>query len=341
MPPFDLPTRDAPTDDRTVGGVSAGDTCEVQAPGHTSPSASLTPWEALLQLGFTARERGTFLALRRHRGPLRVQKPLYPEGPDICHATVVHPPGGIAGGDALRIDIDVAANSHAVLATPGATKWYKSNRRAASQTISLCVGPNARLDWLPQNNILFDDARVALDLTLEIDETGSAIGWEATQLGRQASGERWRNGSLHATTTLRRPDGQLLWTERAILHADDPLRDAPQGLDGWGAFGTLWAIGSLSDSDSHICSDGDNGSTSKVNRPPPLWESDTHRQLVALLPYDDEIRSGITILPEGVVLIRVVARKMEKLQSLLVQCWSILRPAIHKVPSQPLRLWQT
>lgn len=283
-------------------------------------ASAASGWDARLRLGFAARDSGTYMADRWHLGPLRVQKPLYPEGPGICHAIIVHPPGGVAGGDTLQIDVDVAAGSHAVLATPGATKWYKSNQRAARQHITLRVHEQAHLDWLPQNNIVFDDANVTLDLDLIIDHEGSAIGWDAMQLGRQASGESWRNGSLRARTSLRRPDGELLWTEKASLAADDPIREAPQGLDGWPAFATLWVV-------SPACHG--------------LADSPLHEQLTRLLGFDDALRAGISCLPNGVVLIRVVARQMETLQALLIQCWNLLRPLIHGTPAQALRLWAT
>jgi urease accessory protein len=286
-----------------------------------SPTVTIQPgWQAHLSLAFAARAAGSFMTERRHSGPLRVQKPLYPEGAQICHAVIVHPPGGIAGGDALTINVEVGAASHAVLATPGATKWYKSNQRSARQSVTLRVHDNAHLDWLPQNNIVFDEASAELDLTLVIAASASAIGWEATQLGRQAAGERWSAGRLHATTRLMRPDGTLLWTERAILTADDPLRDAPQGLGGWPVFGTLWAIGPAR---------------------APQADAALDEQLAALLGFDANLRGGITRLPGGVLMIRAVARHMQALQALLAQCWSVLRPALHGVPAQPLRLWMT
>lgn len=313
----------------------------------TSPAAALTEsagWQARLQLGFARRETGSFLAHRHHYGPLRVQRPLYPEGPDICHAVIVHPPGGVAGGDSLHIDIDVGAHSHAVLATPGATKWYKSNHRQASQHIELTVEPGARLDWLPQNNILFDAALARSDLTASIAPDASAIGWETTQLGRQASGERWQQGRLHASTTLTRPGGELLWTERALLDATDPMRDACQGLGGWNTFGTLWAVAAEN-----------RGAPLRFMGQPDKVDDDTDatRDLAALLdalnalmPFDPEegehgIRGGVTRLPNGVILVRAVARRMEDLQTLFVRCWHLLRPAIHGVASRPLRLWNT
>jgi len=284
------------------------------------PPSPPSAWQAQLKLGFAASAGRTFLAECRHLGPLRVQKPLYPEGPAICHAIIVHPPGGIAGGDTLEIEVEVGTAGHAVLATPGASKWYKSNQRTARQSITLCVREHARLDWLPQNNIVFEQADVQLDLTLVLDASASAIGWEATQLGRQAAGEVWSAGRLRSSTTLMRPDGQLLWTERALLPADDPLRLAPQGLAGWPAFGTLWASGPA-------C----RGEIAQA-----LAE-----RLAAQLPFDEQLRAGITCLSGDLLLIRVLARKMEALQNLLTDCWSQLRPAIHGVAAQPLRIWST
>jgi urease accessory protein len=284
-------------------------------------ASSPPPWPASLRLRFASREGRSAMVERRHRGPLSVQKALYPEG-GICHAVILHPPAGIAGGDTLDIDVELEEGAHAVLATPGATKWYKSLGRDATQTVRLTVGAAAKLDWLPQENIVFDDARAGIDTTVTVLPGGSAIGWDAVVLGRQASGEQWSRGAVRFDTRVLGAVGPL-WIEQALLQADSPLRASRAGLDGLPVMGTLWAVGA--------------GATQELAE-----------QLAAQLPYEAGLRAGVTCLGHGgqqhgpsMLLLRVLGAGIEPVRALMVSAWSALREPIHGVPARPLRLWKT
>ena len=126
---------------------------------NSVPDDARGSWEARLALDIARRGDRSLLARRSHSGPLVVQKALHPEGPGVCQAVVIHPPGGIAGGDRLALAIDVGERAHGQLTTPGATKWYRSTGAAARQTLDARVGTGGTLEWLPQEAIVFDGAR--------------------------------------------------------------------------------------------------------------------------------------------------------------------------------------
>lgn len=282
-----------------------------------APNEAQGSWQAHLHLGFARRGERTVLAERRHEGPLVVQKPLYPEGHGICHAVIVHPPGGLAAGDQLRITLDVQPGAHALLTTPGATKWYKGTpHRPASQSVDIAVRQDARLDWLPLDNIFFNDSHARQQFTVRLDRGATALGWDCALLGRRASGEDWLRAGLRTLTKFTGPDGRPLWEERQAIDSASPILQAPQGLDGRPAYGTLWGVG-------------------------PACTPDLAQSLAESLPFDDALRAGATALPGGLLIVRCVAREPEALHSLFRQLWLRLRPLVHGVPGQPLRLWST
>src|SRR2546421_9589234 len=113
-------------------------------------------WKAQLRLGFSSDNGRTVLAEKRSEGPLVVQKPLYPEGDAVCHAILVHPPGGIAGGDELQLSVGAQEHACALLTTPGAAKWYRSAGPWARQRLDFQV--RGTVEWLPRETIVFDGA---------------------------------------------------------------------------------------------------------------------------------------------------------------------------------------
>ena len=192
-----------------------------------------TSWRARLALEFALQGNKTVLARRGSDGPLVVQKPLYPDGPERCHAIVVHPPGGIAGGDELHLS--VRSKGHALLTTPGAAKWYRSAGPWARQTLQFKV--EGSLEWLPRETIVFDGALAQLETTIDIGAQGGYVGWEVVCLGR------FKRGRMKIDTRITQGK-QMLFVEKGEIEGGGRLMHAPAGLGGRSVFGTLIATSS-------------------------------------------------------------------------------------------------
>src|SRR5215510_3386240 len=205
---------------------------------------ALLGWQARLELKFAAAsESRTVLAHRRHNGPLVVQKPFYPEGMAVCHAALVHPPGGIASGDQLEVRVDVEPGAHAVITTPGAAKWYRSRGGAAEQSCELNVARGAKLEWLPQPGIVFDGACAKQAHRVRLAGDARYIGWDILCLGRVARGERFRAGEFHTRTEVS-SESCRLWNDCAAIQGGGIFLLSAAGLAGHPVTGLFLAAGS-------------------------------------------------------------------------------------------------
>lgn len=206
------------------------------------PVPPAAAWHASLRLGFADDGGTTRLVERAHSGPLRVQKPLYPEGAAICHAIVVHPPGGVVGGDQLAIEAHAGPGAHAFVTTPGAAKWYRANGRQSRQQVRIAAAAGAAFEWMPQETIFFNDAHVMLEHEVDLGAGASYIGSEILCFGRRASGETFGSGTIRQRTSIRHA-GKLVWWEQGALAAGGPGMASPLGLDGASVCATLVGVG--------------------------------------------------------------------------------------------------
>lgn len=198
-------------------------------------------WQAKLSLGFEAQGARTVLRHRRHEGPLRVQKALWPEATGVCHVILIHPPAGIAGGDELEIAVNLASNSHALLTTPGAGKWYGSAGATAHQKIHLSVGKDAVLEWLPQEIMLFDRAIAASKTRIDLAKTSGLIAWDMLVIGRQAWQEKFVTGQYHNRLSLYQ-ENKLLLQDQLFIEGGDRWLTSPLGMNGHAVMGVLYLV---------------------------------------------------------------------------------------------------
>ncbi|MGR5499689.1 urease accessory protein UreD [Vibrio sp. DNB22_10_4] len=194
-------------------------------------------WKATLDLGFVNRGDKTVLKHRSQKGPLAIQRPLYPEG-SPCHTYLLHPPGGVVGGDTLQIKAIAERGAQVLITTPGATKFYRSETKYAKQRQILKVEKDSRLEWLPQENIFFPDAHVRMDTEVHLETGAQFLGWEMHCFGRPALNEGFSSGHLVGKTEIYL-DGKRLLTEGLNVRGQDNLLKN-KGLLGYQMMGTLY-----------------------------------------------------------------------------------------------------
>jgi urease accessory protein len=267
-----------------------------------------TGWQARLALCFARRGAATRLVGREHRGPLAVQR-TFQAADGSCHAYLLHPPGGVVGGDRLEVAVAAEAGTRVLATSPGAAKYYRSAGPRAHQAIVLDVADRARLDWLPQETIVFAGADVASTTRVTLRGDAGHCGWEILCLGRPGSGERFTAGRWDARLAIDR-DGRPLLRER--LAVDATTLDGPAGLRGHAVLATFWATPAT---------------------------STLQRALDALLAVQP-VTGGATLV-DGLLLVRLLGDATEHIRHLLQTCWQTCR-AVHDghAPAVP-RIWAT
>ena len=154
-------------------------------------------WPATLQLDYrcdTLIGAPRTVVHDRHEGPLRILASLYPESPVVCHNVLVHPPGGIVGGDTIAITARLAPHCHALVTTPGATRFYRSAGVAATQALDARLADGARLEWLPLETIAHSGCSAENRMRFELAAGAEMIGWDLLALGLPASNEPFERG---------------------------------------------------------------------------------------------------------------------------------------------------
>lgn len=270
-------------------------------------------WNAELELWFAGSHGKTRLVRRRHCGPLAVQRAFHPEADGSAHVYLLHPPGGVAGGDRLDITCHLASQARAVLTTPGATKFYRSERSTSFQQTVIDIGPGAICEYLPQETILFEGADASISTRVMLGEDAVYVGWDLVSFGRPAAGERFGSGRLRQRVEILRC-GEPIWFEQMTVPASPDVLDAPFIFAGQPIAGTMVYVG-------------------------PAIENTVERMRETV----GEAARGVFSVSqlERVIVCRYLGQRMSEGKALFLQAWSVLRECGLRKEAVAPRIWAT
>ena len=275
------------------------------------------PWHAQLNLDYQL-EAGRTVARHLHTGPLRILQSLYPEGETICHNVLVHPPGGLVGGDTLDVKVTVATCAHGLVTTPGATRFYRSDGEQAVQQTSINLAADARMEWLPLEAIGYSGCLAENRLRMSLAPGAEMMGWDITALGLPAANKPFESG--HFCQHLEVPG---VWLERAkIKAADTLLLMSPLGLAGHSCFGTLFFIAG-----------------SKLDRQRRQTALDAARDV--LQNHSLSLTAGVTSPDAQVVVVRVLSPLVEPAMALMQAVRKAWRAELWGLAQTSPRIWST
>lgn len=267
-------------------------------------------WHGTLNLEFANQQGVTQLVKNAGQAPLRVQRPFYPEGNEVCHCAILHTAGGVVGGDRLTLDLRLQSKSRALITTPAATKIYRTNGREARQVIQVEIAEQACLEWLPQETIVFDQAIYRQEMRVHLAPGAHWMGWEITRFGRTARGEIFTRGSWRSHTEVWQQDHPI-WIDRQWLPGEHALFLSPHGLAGCPVIGSFAWIGQVVEPDL-------------VEKARSLWAG------------TGEV--GVTRLQLG-LLCRYRGTSTTEARRWFTEVWGMLRSTVFERPKPILRIW--
>ena len=268
-------------------------------------------WTAALDLQFERAKDRSIVSRCRHNGPLRVQKPFYPED-GVCHVYLLHPPGGVVGGDELSVSVSAGKGSAALITTPGATRVYRSAGPLSTIKYQLNVEAGASLEWLPQDSILYGGSRLFQEMEVRVASGSRFCGWEITSMGRPASGDHYSTGEFDQGFQLY-VDSIPVLMERQRWQAGQEVLEASWGLSGYPVLGTFYGFPADDDILSHL----------------------------RLRLEDISAGEMAVTLVDEVLVVRALADDAVALRQVFADIWLSVREMINGFPPGSPRIWAT
>lgn len=219
------------------------------------PSAEATPAQTANPFfSRQPRARGAaHLRLKRRDGATHIadlrmsgsSKLLFPRGSDMT-AVVLNTSGGVTGGDRFRLRLTLDPGTQASVTAQAAERLYRAQPGPRGTIANrLTVGAGARLNWLPQETIVFDGSAAQRTFVADLAPDAELLAVEPLVFGRHASGEHVEDAAFRDRWTVRR-DGRLIFADR--LQLDGPVRDLlTKVAGGAGAMASILLTGPRAD----------------------------------------------------------------------------------------------
>ncbi|HXK19922.1 MAG TPA: urease accessory protein UreD [Polyangiaceae bacterium] len=273
-------------------------------------------WLGRLSLELDKTERGTQLTRSSHEGPLRIQRVLTPEGPECPHIYLLHPPGGVVGGDRLQTRVTLRADAQVLLTTPAAQKLYRAPSARAEISNELQLGEGARLEWLPSETLAFSAAQAEISTRVELAANAAFVGWDIICYGMPARGESFDAGRVVSRFEISRAETPLV-IEALDLASGEGLLSGAFALRGQPVVASLFAVPAA----GAVAED-------LVERVREATGA------CAVGP------CSVSSLGE-VLVVRALGQNVESVRAPLIAAWQLLRPAILARDAVVPRIWAT
>ncbi len=290
--------------------VALNETCAAFVSEKSDVLAS-KGWKGRINIVLSERHNTTVLSELEHEGPLRIQRPFYPEG-ELCHIYLIHPPGGLVGGDLLEIRVKANTGAQALFTSPGSTRFYRSAGDFATMELRMDIESGSSLEWFPQENIFFPGAKAKINTTIALQENAKFMGWDINCLGMPVKNEKFLSGQVDNRFLLKR-NGKPLLLERLRVSSVGQL-EAQSGLRGYPMQASFFATG---------CNE--------------LILEKVKENLLAAKPV---YPWGATLI-EDLLIVRVLGERTEKIQAMLIPVWKLLRPLLLNKDAVVPRIWAT
>lgn len=263
-------------------------------------------WQAALSLSFEKGPEQTVVR-RKHKGPLSIQRPFFPEN-SVAHVYMLHPPGGVVGGDILTVNASSEEGAAGLVTTPGATKFYRSKTSGSSvsQTLNLLGGS---LEWFPQENIFYNGCIADLSTTIDIHDNAAVALWDIQCFGRPAGKELFQTGSVTNQLKLI-VDDEPIFLDRLVVNDSHPISQRSV-LNSHPVTGTLL-----------------------INK----MTKDTCALAQTALK---DMPEFFVTLVDSLLIVRYIGNNVEQTKSGFIRVWKQLRYLLNQNPPCVPRIWAT